>query len=243
MADIPVHRLTEFAGPSERDLAFFRSLCGPERRIRRRGDIRADGDPVEQLFLLTSGWAASCLDLRNGDRQIVKIHVAGDVLGAPSLSVDTAAETLVAMTDVTVRSMPLSALGRIFKEAPTLAASLFLSAQQERLFLMERLASLGRMPAVNSLVALLLHIHDRLVHLGREGGVIEWPFTQSEIADVLGLTAVHVNRIMKTLDADGLTIRKGSTVRLVNLAALRNLSGLPERRWVRSPDWLSATTA
>lgn len=152
---------------------------------------------------------------------------------------ETSAETLLTMTDVTVRPLALNAIGRIFREAPTLAASLFISAQQERIFLMERLASMGRMPAVNRLVALLLHVHDRRVHIGHEQGSIEWPLTQSDVADVLGLTPVHVNRIMRTLDDKGLTERRGSTIRLVDLTELRRLSGLPERRWIRCPDWLA----
>lgn len=239
MSDIPMQRLTEFAEPNANDLALFRSLFGPEERISRRRDIRTQGDPVQEIFLLSSGWAVSCFDSRGGERQILKLHTPGDVLGAPSLAMETAAETLVAMTEVTIRAMPLSAIGRIFKEAPSLAASLFISAQQERIFLMERLASLGRMPAIKRLAALLLHVHDRLVHIGRERGVVEWPLTQADLADILGLTNVHVNRIMRSLDQQGFIKRKGSTVILSDLVALRRLSGVPQRKWIHGPDWLA----
>lgn len=239
MTDTPMHRLTEFAGPSKDELALFKSLCGPDRLVQRHDVIRAHGDPVRHIYLLSSGWVTSCLDLRNGDRQIVKIHVPGDVLGAPSLSLETAAETLIAITPGIVRPMPLAAIGQIFTEAPRLAASLFVSAQQERIFLMERLTSIGRMPAINRLVVLLLHVHDRLVHIGGPEGQIDWPLTQTEIGDVLGLTAVHVNRMLKALDREGMTKRAGSTIRLNDIPALRRLSGLPERRWVNRPDWLA----
>lgn len=239
MADLATHRLTEFDGADEAEIAFFKSLCGSERFVPRRGVIRAQGDPVEHIYLLSTGWAVSCLDLRGGERQIVKLHIAGDVLGAPSLSVDSAAETLVAMTDMTMRPLPLTAIGRIFREAPRLAASLFVSSQQERIFLMERLASVGRMPAINRLVVLLLHVHDRLVDIGQPEGVIDWPLTQTEIADVLGLTSVHVNRMMKTLDREGLTQRTGAVIRLTDIAVLRRLSGLPERQWIKRPYWLA----
>lgn len=232
-------RLTEFAGPSEDELAFFRGLCGPERLVPRHGVIRAHDDLVQQIYLLASGWAVSCLDLRNGDRQIVKIHIRGDVLGAPSLALERAAETLVAITPVKVRPVPLSAIGRIFTQAPTLAASLFVSAQQERIFLMERLASVGRMPAITRLAVLLLHMHDRLIHIGEPEGVIDWPLNQTQIGDVLGLTSVHVNRMMKVLDRKGLTERTGTIIRLTDLAALRNLTGLPQRNWINRPDWLA----
>lgn len=231
-------RLTDFNGVGEEDLAFFRSLCEQERFVQRRQVIRAQSEPAQQIFLLCSGWAASCVDLRNGERQIVKVHLPGDVLAAPSLSVETAAETLVAMTDVTVRSISLNAIGRIFKEAPALAASLFVSAQQERVFLMERLATIGRMQASDRLVALLLHVHDRLSHAGLQDGSVEWPLTQSDVADVLGLTTVHVNRVIKTLERQGLIQREGSTTRLIDVDALRRLSGLPKRRWVNRPEWL-----
>jgi CRP/FNR family transcriptional regulator len=239
MADIPMHRLAEFAMPTDDELAFFKRLCGPEWLVPRRGTIRMQGDPVEQIYLLSEGWVASCFDLRSGERQIVKIHVPGDVLGAPSLSLDAAAETLVALTAVKVRSLPLKAFGPIFREAPALAASMFLSAQQERVFLMERLTSVGRMPAMNRLVVLLLHVHDRLGLLGHPEGSIDWPLTQSDIGDVLGLTTVHINRMMKSLDREGLIDRTGSTIRLNDVAALRRLSGLPDRNWTKRPEWLA----
>ncbi|AXB79074.1 cyclic nucleotide-binding domain-containing protein [Novosphingobium sp. P6W] len=73
-------RLTEFNGVGEEDLAFFRSLCEQERFVQRRQVIRAQSEPAQQIFLLCSGWAASCFDLRNGERQIVKVHLPGDVL-------------------------------------------------------------------------------------------------------------------------------------------------------------------
>ncbi|WP_025547162.1 Crp/Fnr family transcriptional regulator [Sphingobium fuliginis] len=239
MAEIPMHRLTEFAGPSAADLDFFKGLCGPERALPRRSIIRAQGDPVEQIYLLSEGWVTSSVDLRNGERQIVKIHIPGDVLGAPSLALESAADTLIAVTDVKIRAMPLNALGRIFKETPALAASLFLSAQQERVFLMERLASVGRMPAMNRLVVLLLHVHDRLVVLGHTKGLIEWPLTQTDIGDALGLTTVHVNRMMRALKGEGLVDRRGSILRLYDIEALRRLAGLSDRHWISRPDWLA----
>ncbi len=238
MAGYPQHRLSEFIElvPEEHEVLI--QAQGKERQVGRGGVIRSQGDPVREVFLLSQGWALSCVDLRDGKRQIVKIHLPGDMLGSPSMALTHAAETLLALTPVTVTSVPLSAVGRIFTAAPRLAAALFLSIQQERIFLIDRLTAVGRLPAAARLAALIVHLHDRLALSGATSATtIDWPLTQEQVGDVLGLTPVHINRTLGELERLDLVHRAGPQLELPSLDRLREFAKMPERQWVRSPDW------
>ncbi|MFT3965602.1 MAG: Crp/Fnr family transcriptional regulator [Sphingobium sp.] len=235
---IPV-RLSEFIDLPEEDRDILSRTLGTPRRVPKLGLIRQQGDPVDHVFILTEGWVASCVDLRDGQRQIVKLHIQGDVLGAPSMALTQAAETLLAITAATVRPIALRDFARLFFDAPRAAVALFLSAQQERVFLMDRITTIGRQSALRRLASFLIHVQERLKVAGMaRDGRIEWPLTQQHLADLLGLTSVHVNRTLSALEKQGLIQRTGHGIILKDVEALRNLGGLPARQWICEPEWL-----
>jgi len=240
MPHVPLHRLNQFAALNGAEADAFNRLAVEERRYDRHDMIRCQGDPSGEVFFLLEGWAASCVDSATGSRQIVKVHLPGDVMGAPSLALCRAAESLMALTSARVQVIPSSRLGDLFATAPKLAAAMFLSAQQERIWLMDRLMSIGRTSAVQRLAAFLLSLHERLSALGAPSPErIELPLSQEEVANVLGITAVHANRTFAQLDATGLVSRCGRVIILLDVPGLRSFSCVPKREFQHMPGWLS----
>lgn len=240
MIRLPLARYNEFIELSSSDLAALSEAGGPELRYARNQRIRTQGDRVTCVYLLVAGWVASSIDLANGHRQIVKIHLPGDLLGMPSVTLARAAETLTPLTLSVLRQVPLTTIGSILLERPRLTAALFLSSQQERIVLMDRITSLGRTNSAQRLATFLLHIYERLRLLDPAlGATFAMPITQEQIADVIGLTPIHVNRVFRRLEAGGLIIRQGRDITLTDAEALREMSGIPERRWLRQPEWLA----
>ena len=232
-------RLSEFLSPTPADFDFFVSLAGPLQEVARHRPIRREGDHPQSLYLLVEGWALSSATLPDGGRQILKVHLPGDILGSPSIALEAAAETLTAITPVKLRTISLAAFGSLFTQSPRLAALMFLSAQQERLILMDRLCSVGRTSAECRLAAFLVHLHDRLKVLQPDlGSRFEHPLTQEQIGDVLGLTSVHVNRVFRTLEDKKLIVRDGHGVDLLDVPALRKMGGVPMRVPARDLSWL-----
>lgn len=214
-------------------------MAGPVQQVARHRTIRREGDPVQSVYMLLEGWAISSIALADGRRQIVKVHLPGDILGSPSVTLAAAAETLTALTQVRIRSVSLAAFGTIFKRLPHLAALLFLSAQQERVILMDRLCSVGRTSAESRLAALILHLRDRLALLHPDiGSRFEHPLTQEQLGDIVGLTSVHVNRVFRVLEDKRLIRRDGHAVELLDIPALRRLSGVPVRNLTQDLSWL-----
>jgi len=127
--------------------------------------------------------------LRDGRRQIVKVHLPGDMLGFPSLSLVHAGETLEALTDAVICPIPNAVIGKLLMDNPRLATGLFLSTQKERVALMQKLSWLGATSALERMVAFLLDLYDRAKSSGlAKENRFEVPLTQQQLGELLGLT-------------------------------------------------------
>lgn len=218
----------------------FRRLAGPRIQAARGGVLRAQGSANPAIYVLHEGWVTSGVVVAGGARQIVKIHMPGDMMGMPSFAGLTACETLQACTAVEASVVPFDAMARIFREEPALAAFLFLITQEERAALMDRLASVGRTGAINRVATLILELHKRLLaHRPDTGDEFEAPLTQEEIADVLGLTGVHVNRTLRALRARGIAEWRHGRLRILDRDALRGLGRIACRERGRHVDWIN----
>jgi len=234
-------RFSAFAQLSDVRLAELKELVGPIRHFAKGEVIRDEGDAAQAMYLLCSGWTASSMVVAGGARQIIKVHMPGDLLGLPSLALERAADTLSALTSVTLLTVEPRALGRLFEVSPHLTALLFLISQEERVMLMDRLASLGRTDATARLTALVLQLHARVLRNNPQAGAtFEVPLTQENLADLTGLTEVHVNRTIKKLRASKVLRWSRRWITIVDEAALRELAGLPERKLATDLSWIPA---
>lgn len=240
MTSLPLHRLNEFIRLERRETEAFSALAVERLEFSRHDVIRGEGEPAREVFFLIQGWAACRVDTATGNQQIAKVHLPGDLMGAPSLALARAGETLVALTKVAVDVIPAKRLGTLFSTSPRLAAALFFAAQQERIFLMDRLTSIGRTSAAQRLVAFLLSLYDRLLKLDPHmAPKFELPLSQQQLADVLGITTVHANRTFRQLDQSGLISRSGREIALNDVAVLRRFCCMPQRDFRKVKSWLS----
>jgi CRP/FNR family transcriptional regulator len=237
---VPLQRFCEFLTPTTGELEAFEDAKTCRREFKRRQVISEQGDPVKEVFFLADGWVTSSIEVNFGRRQMVKIHLPGDIAGLPSIPLARAAETLVAVTPATVDVIPLERLGRLFETAPRLAFTLFVSTQQERLMLIDHLAAVGQTTAVQRVCALLLHVYRRLKLFDAAiDDVIELPLSQEHIGQGAGLSSIHVNRTMQELKREGIIAREGKRIRFLDLERLTELAAFPERAVAHAPCWLT----
>lgn len=242
MRNVPLHRFDEFVSLTSAEAHSIERLSVERLHLRRHQTIRSQGDPVRDVYLLTEGWVGCCMDVATGTRQMLKAHLPGDLLGAPSMALPTAADTLVALTRATVEVVPVSAFSRLFMSSPRIAAALFLTSLKERIFLMDRLTSVARTNALQRLAAMLVNLYERLALAGLDEPRFELPLSQNELADVIGITSVHANRIWAKLERTGLIKRQGRTVTLLCLEGLKSLGAMPQRSFQSLPQWRLAVT-
>lgn len=192
-------------------------LEAQQRSCRRGAVVIKEQEAPRELFIVRSGWLHSSSVLGNGSRQILRFHFPGDVLGLPLLAFAESPETVTAVTDVNLCPFSRERFAALIAEHPRLGAMMLGLSVADRVSLADRLASIGRTSARARVGSLICEIFARLRQLGMvdEDG-IQLPLTQEEIGDATGLTAVHVNRMMRGLAEDGIIARNGSHIRLLD---------------------------
>lgn len=231
--------MTAFAPLTESDFEALARLTAGRRRLKRGEIVCREGEPSTGLFLLLQGWVASSVTFADGARQLLNVHLAGDLLGTPDLALRRSAQSMVAITPVELGIISQPEMGRLFENSPRLAAILFLIAQEERVTLMDRLAAVGATEALHSLASLLVHIHARVVRSDPETGYsFMMPLSQDDLSALIGISPVHLNRTLQQLRHDGLIEWTRHRVTLLDHAGLMKLSGLPARQLDYNPTWL-----
>ena len=187
------------------------------RDLRRGAILLRENDPQPELFILQRGMAMSYVLLDDGSRQILRFLHTGDMLGVSALVYRDSPETVVALTDCTVCPFDRSVMTALVTDHPRLSAIIMVMNQMEKVALTDRLAALGRTSAKARIAALLIEMHNRLRSRDQAiGNSFTLGVTQEEIGDATGLTAVHVNRMLRQLQDDGMIARDGGRMTFVD---------------------------
>ena len=231
-------RLGQFARLSHGERDALERLEEHERGFRRGAVVIAEGEAGRELFVVRSGWLHSSVMLGNGSRQIKRFHFSGDIVGLPLLAFTESPETLTAVTDLTLAGFSREKLASLIGDQPRLGMLLLALTLAERVSLADRMASIGRTSARMRVSSLLCEIWVRLRRAGlAKDGYIQLPLTQEDIGDATGLTAVHVNRMMRALSEDGLIERNSGHFRVLDEARLCTDGNFVDRTSL-SIDWL-----
>lgn len=233
-------RLSHYVRLTEAEQQSLDRLEEQDRSYRRGAYVISENEASRELFIVRRGWAHSSVVLGNGSRQIMRFLFPGDIVGLPLLALAESPETVTAVTDITLCPFSRERLAAVIADHPRIAALLLGLAVAERVTLADRLASIGRTSARARVGALICEIFARLRHLGaaRDDG-LHLPLTQEEIGDATGLTAVHVNRMMRGLVEDGVIERNGGHVRLLDEERLVSESNFIDRTEMET-GWLPA---
>jgi CRP-like cAMP-binding protein len=203
-----------------------------------------EGDDVSELLIVHQGWALSETQLSTGKRQILRFHFSGDLIGASGIAFRDAASSIVAATDMVVCRFPRQALGETFRLHPRLAALFFSISQMESIDLSDRLRALGRSEGKARLANLFLSIAARMRAVtGEHNPVVRIPLTQSDLGDAVGLTQVHVNRLIRQMTEEKLITRNRSTVTLVDEPGLVELAKFVDRFSSIDSSWFPPANA
>lgn len=169
------------------------------------------GTTLSASTLLVEGIVCRYKDLADGQRQIMELHVAGDFVDLHGFLLKQLDHNVGAMTAVKIASVAHDALRGITETHPHLGRMLWFSTLLDAAIHREKILSIGRRSALARIAHIFceLLVRLRMVGLASDAGY-SLPLTQADLADVTGLTSVHVNRMLKKLrDDDLLTFRGG----------------------------------
>lgn len=218
-------KLGAFVALSEPELAALEVFHERRRSFDPGVDLVRQGQLGQIAYILAEGWVCSYKILSSGTRQIIDFQVPGDFLGLRSVLFRTADHNVEAMTKVEVSEVSASDLIDAFANTPRLATAVFWAASRDEAMVVEHLVSIGRRNALERTAHFLLEMSARLrlVGLGTEEGYA-CPLSQYMLADALGLSEEHINRVLRQFREEGLlTFRCGQVIfnnfeRLVALA-------------------------
>ena len=232
-----ISRLAGFAKLHPSEIERLLQFEGPTSEFERGDVIRSEGE--RELYLVVDGWAASAVTLADGSRQLITANLPGDILGLPGLAMEEPIDTVVALTPVKVVHISQSQLGELFAHSPRLAAIMFLISQEERSLMMERLALIGQASALTRLAALALRLAERHGQMDDETTPSFFmPLTQRELGELIGVSSVHTNSLIKTLRTDGVLSIEKRTMTIMDKERLTQIAGISP--WRRSrPEWLA----
>lgn len=198
-------KLSTFVALSAADLATLARFDRRRRTFMTGQNIIHEGQAKASAFVLADGWACSYKMLKDGERQIVDIQIPGDFLGLRSILFRTADHSVEAITRIEACELLESNILDAFSNAPRLATAILWAASRDESMVVEHLVNIGRRSAEERMAHFLLELGARLqlVGLANKTGYA-CPLTQYHLADLLGLSAVHVNRVLRHMREDGL---------------------------------------
>lgn len=234
-------RLGDLVDLTAKELVALAEFEQRERLLRRGAVLLRENDRLGELFVLKQGMLMSYVVLHDGSRQILRFLFPGDMIAVSSLAYRRSPETVVAVTGSMVCPFERAAMASLVTDHPRLSALIMVLNQMERVALTDRLAALGRSPAKARIAALLLDIRNRMRMTDRSvTDSFVLGLTQEEIGDATGLTSVHVNRMLRQLDDDGLIARETGRMRFLDEAGLAQVANYVDRFDGLDLSWLPA---
>lgn len=200
-------------------------------RAIRRGTVLIDEHMRgEDLFVVQQGMLMGYVLLDDGSRQIVRFLFPGDLFALSALVYDRSPDTVVAVSNAVVCPFDRAQIATLAVEHPRLLSLILVLNQIERVITTDRLAGLGRTSARARVATLLLSLRGQMRQAGMDVGASFAPgLTQEEMGDAIGLTAVHVNRMLRQLEDEALIKREGGQVHLLDEAQLMREAGYIDR--------------
>ncbi len=180
------------------------------KRFPENADLVSQGDRPLECGLLVEGFACRYKMLGDGQRQILSFHIPGDVPDLQSLHLPVMDHSILAMTEVQMAFIPHAAMDQVIRTYPEVAGACWRDTLIDAAVFREWLAGVGRRSARQRIAHLICEIYVRMRALGlTEELRFPLPVTQAELADALGLSSVHVNRVLQDLRREGLISSSG----------------------------------
>ncbi|HEX8240158.1 MAG TPA: Crp/Fnr family transcriptional regulator [Allosphingosinicella sp.] len=211
---MPMLRKLEYWGAlSPADRGALLALPHTLRTIEPRQHIVREGDLPTQVCVLRSGFAFRHKIVGTGGRQILAIHMTGDLVDLQNSLLGFADHSVQALTAVEVALIPREAIVELAFDRPAIGIAFWKDTLVDGSIFREWVTNVGRRDARTRLAHLLCEFALRLEASG-EAELTSWelPMTQEHLGDCTGLTSVHINRTLKGLEKDKLISRSSRSV-------------------------------
>lgn len=232
MANPFVQRLQSLSHLQISDIELLEDICARPRDVAAKSYIfpRSSDEPCFPVII--GGWAARHQILRNGGRQITRLMLPGDAYDFGASRELSSREELVTLSPCKVAYISRASIQGAIALSPSISAAVQNYGSMENSILSSLVVNIGRRDALERMAYMICELHLRL---GLIEGLVEddqfkFPLTQDDLADVLGLTPVHINRKLQELRQNDIITLRCKVMRIVDLPRLQHIADFDASR-------------
>lgn len=221
----PLRKREIFSDFTAEEEVFMERFKAGEMQIEAGAPIVTEGTRAPHLFTVLAGVGLRYATLEDGRRQVLNFVFPGDLIGLQSAVMEEMGHSVEAKTDMTLCVFPRARFWEMFKSSPARSYDVTWMAAREERLLSDNLVSVGRLTGLERIAFAVYALFKRYREVGMaEGDSFPRDFTQSEIADAIGLSVVHTNKLLRKLRLEGLAEWGDTEIRVKAPEALAALA-------------------
>lgn len=225
-ADMIIRKLRANSAVSDDDAKALRALPSFVKEVSRETVLVREGDRPAHCIVMMSGFSYRSKVNEQGKRQILSFHPAGDMPDLHGLLLDRLDHDLITLSPARVAFIEHRHINDLLQDRPDLARALWRETIVDASIFREWIVNLGTREAPARLAHLLTELRARLAAVGLVADdEFAFPITQNELGEALGISSVHVNRVIQSFRAEGLIEMTRDTVKLKDLEKLLEVGG------------------
>lgn len=231
-----IRRLRVSSGLSDEDIREINALPISVRQYPADRPVVRDGERCTECCLIVDGFCTRSKTIPDGKRQILSIHIPGEIPDLMSLFLHVMDHDLTTLTPCTLGFINHDALRQLHRRQPTIAEMFWRDTLIDSAMFREWIVNVGQRSAPARLAHLVVELRERLRVISRASGdSFEMPLTQEQISEALGITAVHANRVIRQLREDGIVDFQRGRVAVLHEKKLMDLADFDGRYLHQSP--------
>ncbi|MCL9997903.1 MAG: Crp/Fnr family transcriptional regulator [Erythrobacter sp.] len=221
-----IRHLSGYSDLGNAETTLLAAACKNVREFPAGHHLIREGDDPDPVFVILDGWACGYKILPDGGRQIISFLLPGDFCDIHIAILQAIDHSIMTLTKASVASLPRAEMEVLIQAMPNLTQAFWWSQLVDQSILRSWIASMGRRKSVERVAHLMCELYIRMRNIGlASDDECKMPLTQLVLADALGLTPVHVNRVLRELKrAEVMELSQGS-LKIINSSKLAEIAG------------------
>lgn len=229
MTNMFVTKLNSLADLSAADVAALEKVTANPREYQPRQDVIREGDETGPMFVVLEGWACRYKILPNGSRQIMAFLMPGDACDLHNRLLVQMDHSIQAITKAIIATVARDDMERLVDKHRNIARAMYSAQLVDQGIMRAWIVSMGRRNSTERVAHLMCELYLRAHTLGlNDGDAFALPISQLVLADALGMTAVHINRVLKELRLAGTMALNRGSVCILDPVKLVQIAGFDE---------------
>jgi len=229
MSNTFVTKLSRHGRLPAEDMDLLNSVCRTQRDVPAHQDLIREGDEPGPIFVILNGWACRYKLLPEGTRQITSFLMPGDCCDLHASVLDRMEHSIATLTAARVALIGRKQMEELIETRPAITRAFWWTQLVDEDTLRAWIVSMGRRDSLQRVAHLMCELYVRALNIGLAvGDRFEMPLTQIVLGDALGLTPVHVNRVLRKLRISGvMSLSRGNLV-IADVGKLALIAGFDD---------------